>query len=443
MNLKKRSSRSWLSAALSVGCASVLGLPIWAAEFKSGEKVVIDSDQVVPDDLYVTGDTITVRGRVRGDVVASGRVISIEGTVEGDVIAAGQVVVIRGEVTDDVRIAGMTLKLAEGARVGDDLFAAGFSFESEPGARVAGKTGLTGFQSLLSGEHLQGLEASLVALRIEGRIDGEVAVTVESEAGPAWWVRYLKSPEPLPSVDAGLNLSDGARIEGNLTYKSQGPATIAAGAVVSGESVHEVPAAEPEKRPSFGSRLGKSWRWLIVLFLVGGVLFWLVPEKMIGVAEIFLTRPAASLGWGIVTLLAFPLAMILIAVLTLVLTMGFGVVTLGPAAFLVLVLGLVAEIAMAAKLWIAIFFLAPTVAAFAGGRWLWTRGGKAERSRYSSLLLGLVVFSGLCLIPVLGWILRVLVVLLGLGASALWSVRYLANRDAASEVHQNSTQTNS
>ncbi len=117
----------WIGGLVAILLVSV---PTGAAEFKTGKEVTVAEDEVIDDDLYMTGETMTIKGTVKGDVVASGKVVRIEGVVEGDVMAAGQAVVIDGEVRDDVRIAGMTLKLGEAARVGDDLFAAGFSFES-------------------------------------------------------------------------------------------------------------------------------------------------------------------------------------------------------------------------------------------------------------------------------------------------------------------------
>jgi len=132
-----------------------------------------------------------------------------------------------------------------------------------------------------------------------------------------------------------------------------------------------------------------------------------------------------------VTLLGFPVAFLLILVLTSVLTMAFGMLSLGQGAALVLVLGLLAGLVLAAKLWVAVFYLAPIAASLAGGRWIQTRNGAAEKSRYLTLLIGLLILSALVLIPFLGVLVRIFVVVVGLGAGSLWSVRYLARNDAS------------
>ena len=38
---------------------------------------------------------------------------------------------------------------------------------------------------------------------------------------------------------------------------------------------------------STGQRVGKALRWFAALFLFGALLFWLVPDKMLGVANTF------------------------------------------------------------------------------------------------------------------------------------------------------------
>jgi cytoskeletal protein CcmA (bactofilin family) len=414
----------WGMAALLCGSAG-------AVEFKTGEQVTIGPQQVIEDDLYMTGDTMTVEGRVKGDVVAAGRVVRIEGVVEGDLIAAGQVIEITGQVLDDVRIAGMTLKTEPGARVGDDCIAAGFSFESAPQSEVGGNTRLMGFQALIGGVHLQGLEASVVGLLISGRVNGGVEAMVESQAGPAWWTRFMQSPVPIPSVSPGLRLTGEAVIDGDLSYRSVAEADIADGARVSGETHHEVRAVEPVEGPSRGERLGKTLRWGVVLLLVGATLLWGLPDKTDGIATILLERPLASLGWGCVTLLGFPVAMVMLLVLTFALAMLFGLMTLGGAVALVLVLGAVTIGLLSATLWVSVVYLAPAMVSLAGGRWLLTRVGRQERSRFLGLLVGLLLLALLALIPFVGSTLRWLVALIGVGAGALWSVRHLARSQAS------------
>ncbi len=89
-----------------------------------GKHVVIRADEVIEHDLYAFGDTVVVKGTVRGDVMASGREVTIEGTVEGDLTGCGHTYIVDGRVGDDVRIAGMTTVLGRGAWIGGDFVTA-------------------------------------------------------------------------------------------------------------------------------------------------------------------------------------------------------------------------------------------------------------------------------------------------------------------------------
>src|SRR5215207_693378 len=73
--------------------------PASAFDGRSGENIVIASDEVIDDDLYVTARTFVLDGTVNGDLIAAGQTITINGTVEGDLMAAGQTIVVNGSVT--------------------------------------------------------------------------------------------------------------------------------------------------------------------------------------------------------------------------------------------------------------------------------------------------------------------------------------------------------
>jgi hypothetical protein len=57
-----------LAALLLLGFFAVT--PAQAADARGGDQVVIGRDEVINDDLYVAGNTVTIDGTVKGDVVA-------------------------------------------------------------------------------------------------------------------------------------------------------------------------------------------------------------------------------------------------------------------------------------------------------------------------------------------------------------------------------------
>ena len=60
-----------------------------AYDGRGGENVVIGKDEVIDDDLFVGGSTVTVDGTVNGDLITAGQTVTINGKVTGNVIAAG------------------------------------------------------------------------------------------------------------------------------------------------------------------------------------------------------------------------------------------------------------------------------------------------------------------------------------------------------------------
>src|SRR4051812_36014831 len=87
-----------------------------AAEFRSGEDIVIKADETIDDDLYVFGRSIVIDGTVDGDVIAWAQEITINGSIKGSLIAAGQTIVLSGDAYN-ARLGGQVIKLGAKAKV--------------------------------------------------------------------------------------------------------------------------------------------------------------------------------------------------------------------------------------------------------------------------------------------------------------------------------------
>src|SRR5215204_3699173 len=384
--------------------------PGWAVESQSGDQVIIGPDEVVDDDLYATASQVVVEGTVRGDLVAFGQSVTVDGTVEGDLIGAGQSVEIGGEVDDDVRIVGQALLLSEGASVGDDLIAAAYSLQNEPESNVGGTLWYAGYQALLAGTVGEDLAGAANAL------------TEGGAAPPA----FVPVPQvPIPTVEPGLTLTDSALIGGNLTYQSSTEAQIDPGARIEGDVVHEERPVEEEEEEAARSPLTETvldaLRSLVALVLVGLLLVWIAPGWIRRRAYTVLDRPLASLGWGLLGLVAFPILGVVVLLVTILLAIVLGLLTLGGLVALIIVLGLLAEAALVLALWISTGYLALIVVSFFAGVLLVEaiRPGRG-RGRVLPLVVGLILYVVLRAIPVLGPLVSLAVVLLGLGAISHW-----------------------
>ena len=58
--------------------------PTYAAKIETGD-YTLSKEEIIEDDLYVSGSNITISGIVDGDLLAAGENILIDGTVTGDI----------------------------------------------------------------------------------------------------------------------------------------------------------------------------------------------------------------------------------------------------------------------------------------------------------------------------------------------------------------------
>ena len=406
------------------GLALLVGLitasTAWAVETRSGDTVVIGPDEVVDDDLYVTANNVVIDGTIRGDLVAFGQNITVDGTVEGDLIAAGRSVEIRGTVEDDARIAGLTLLLGEGAEVEDDLIAAGFSLQNMPDSAVGGTLLYAGYQALLQGTVDEDVSVAANGLELGGEVGGNVDAEVDGEdGGPPPFL--FAQQAAAPAVGSGLTLTDSAVVGGDLTYESSTEARIDPQAQIEGEVIGEERPAEEEDTYTFADAVFDHLRSFVALLLVGLILIWIAPNWVRRRAGTVLDRPVASLGWGVLGLVAFLTLGVAILLATLVLAVILGLLTLGGLVALIVVLGLLAEVVLVLAFWISTNYLAQIVVSFLVGLLLVeaVRPGRG-RGRVLPLVVGLILYVILRAIPVLGFIVSLAVVLLGLGALFHW-----------------------
>lgn len=404
--------------------------PAWPLETRSGDQVVIESDEVIEDDLYVTANELIVDGTIRGDLIALGNSITVDGTVEGDLAAAGQTVEIGGTLEDDARIAGRTLLLAEGASVADDLVAAAFSLENEPDSVVGGTVLYAGYQTLLAGTVDEDVSVTANGLTVSGEIGGNLDADVDGEdAGPP---PFVFTPQAdIPAVEPGLTLTGSAQIGGDVTYESSTAAQIDPGAQIEGEVFATERPVEEE--PTLADAVLDNLRSFVSLLLVGLLLVWLAPRSIRRVADTVRTRPLPSLGWGVLAYVVFIVLAIIVLLATILLAIIFGLLTLGGLVPLIIALGALIVMALGLVFWISTSYLAQIVVSFLVGRWLLERISPDQATgRVLPLVVGLILYVILRAIPVLGWIVGLVVVLLGLGAIFSWLWTTLRRRPAQS-----------
>lgn len=352
------------------GAALVVTIvPGAAMDIRTGDRIVVEANEVIEDDLLAAGRIVDIKGAVTGDVIAFAESITIGGSVGGSVMTAGRTVTVEGPVAGTVRAAGQSLRFQ--ASVGRNLLTAGETVDVAEPCRVGREAYLAGNVCHVAGA-TNGIRAAAGYLVIQDGVDGDVVAYVDD-----------------------LELSPEAKVEGDLVYTSEAEAKIPPGAVA-GEVEHRLPkkaAPTPRRFRPWGLLL-----WLASGFATGLVLALAMPRASRSITEAPLTRPGASLGWGALAFAATPV----LAVIVCITVIG-------------LPLGLIALVSWGIALYVGYIF-----AAMAVGRALLASALKGCRvSLVWCLLLGLVVLMLVKMIPVLGGFLILVAIIWGMGSMAI------------------------
>ena len=415
-----------LAGALAVGLAG----SAWAADFRSGDIVVIETGEVIDDDLFVTAGRVEMNGTVKGDLVASGAEVIVNGTVEGSLAITGQLLTVNGDVAGSVYGGGFALTVGPEAQIGRNLYFGGFSLTTEPGSTVGRDLYAGGYQALLDGEVARSAAIASGALELNGKVGGDVRVEV-AEPNPSFAQSAPFFAGTMPGgvrmVTPGLRVGDEAEIGGDLSYTSSVEQPPQGGAI-EGDVIYATPAPEvmPAQpvRPRLAFRLGQGFSRrlgeFVALLIVGGLLVRFWPEAVRRVTAKVQERPLPSAGWGCLVMLIALVGAPLVAIAIFIVALVGGVITFGQLFSTILGLG-GATLGLAVTIFLFVLALVTkAIVAYFAGRSILTRiAPQTQTGRWAnlwSLVAGALIYEVLRSIPGLGWLLAVAVTLVGLGA---------------------------
>jgi cytoskeletal protein CcmA (bactofilin family) len=379
-HVRRRSLLHLAVAALVLAWALLLLTPLTvaAAELRQGETVVVTPTEVVDDDLYAFGQTITIHGTVTGDVIAAGQTVTISGPVEGDVLVAASQVTITGPVAGTIRTAGQVVELT--ATVGGDVLVAGAAVTTTPRAEIGRDLLLGASNATIGGGVGRSIRAGAETLTIAAPVGGDVLAQVGT-----------------------LRLASGTDVQGSLTYTSAQEAIVDPGALVQGMTTRlEQSPAQP--RPSPAAQVGEAvigWlRSLVGLGAFGLLVVLLFPGFSARTTATLSAQPWPSVGLGFAALVGAPAAALLLFIVGLLIG-GWWLGLLLLATLLALVP------------------LGYAVVGLYIGQWLMQRIGRPHVSAAWSVLTGLVVLGVVSVAPILGGVVLFVSLLFGLGAAIL------------------------
>ncbi|HEX6387648.1 MAG TPA: hypothetical protein VF177_23510 [Anaerolineae bacterium] len=405
-NKRKTWSRMVLGLVL-LGLLIAFGLstPVRAADFRSGNNVVIGAEEVIDDDLFVSGGRVEVNGTVQGDLFATGAEVIVNGDVEGSLAMAGQTLVVNGSIGGSVYGGGYSLTIGPEADIGRNVYFGGFSLVTESGSNI-GRSLYTGsYQTIHSGEVANNLEVGSAALQVNGVVGGDVRGEVadpEAATRPFFMPGF---PSDVTIIDPGLQVSDQAEIGGNVNVTV---AQVDEG----GAAGFFAFAVETTLRQRIGE--------FIALLIVGGILLRLWPGFMRRAGAETQERPLPSAGRGCLGTLIFFVAVPGAFLVLIGLTLLGGLITFGQLSSNILGLGGTAlGFAVAAFLFV-LTLVTKAVVAFWGGRLILARLSPDMQpgwpTDFLALVLGALIYEILRAIPFLGWLIAIIVMIVGLGA---------------------------
>lgn len=303
-----------------------------------------------------------------------GTVVVAEGdTVDGELETFAGSVVVRGTVDGDLTGAAGDVRVAESGTVTGNVEISGGSVE------IAGT---------VSGDVEVG--AGSVRLADSGRIDG----SLQAGAGSVYVGGTVGGDAQL-GADS-ITLGPSARIAGDLTYDGdlvRADGSTVAGTVTQDESI----ASEDSPGIDFGGPLFDLYGVLVTL-LLGAILLLVFPGFSRDVADRVASDPVRTGGIGI--LVALGVATGLLVLLVTIVGIPLSIVGFG--------------------LFVLLLWVASVYGRYALGEWLLSYTD--QDSRWLALVVGVVLVAVLTIVPVLGGLVRAVVLLLGFGALvvALW-----------------------
>jgi len=358
-----------------------------ANETRQGDQCVIAAEEVIEDDLFILCRTLTVDGRITGNLLGAATRAVINGQVDGDVyLLAGQLDVT-GQVGDDLIFGGAVLRravlrlLPEATFSGRDpsLMYLSLSTAQEPEGQFPGSIIGAGYQTQLDGTTSGNVNYWGSALQIDGIVRGDVEATVgDSNSLGLSQVQAIRIPFEwnVDLLPPGLSIGTSGQVEGNLRYTGIGQGEIAGQVTGRTEYVQTVLQPDltaiitPEQQPGLGTFLTQSLREFITLLVIGVIALFVVPRSYLSPARSLRQRPLRSFGAGLLSAVASLPALLLAILVALLIAFILAFVRLETLLMLWGIGASTVVVVAVIVLYFLIFFVSRALACLWIGRWL-------------------------------------------------------------------------
>jgi predicted acyltransferase (DUF342 family) len=348
------------AVGLEIGVNVVITKNILDDTYVVAGNAIIDAD--VYGDLYILGGNVTINSNVHEDLVVAGGRVSITGDVSGDLRILGGFVAVYGNVGDDILIAGGQVHVGKSSIVGGSL--------------ISGAVILT-----VDGTVKEDIRGGMGMLFLNGTVERDVVVTIEDT----------------------ITVSENAKIKGDLKYSALLETTIPEG-VVNGEiSFNQFERKGLLETLTYFFALRKIFSFLSALILAA-ILIAITPNMLIKAAKITRENVLKTFGVGLLT-------MIVAVVSALIL-------------FMPIAIGVPFGLIISAILLIIIYISKIFVSVWLAGYVFDFKKKISKLKLFGGISLAMLVYYLIGMIPFVGWLIDLVLFLIGVGAIFLLNVEY-------------------
>ncbi|MEA3157258.1 MAG: hypothetical protein QOK44_4847 [Betaproteobacteria bacterium] len=266
-----------------------------------------------PANVYMTGAEVRIDRPVDGDLTAAAGRIHVDQPVAGDAMLGAGSVDVQAPVGEDLRAAGGIVTIA--SRVQGTALVAAARIILTSAAEMRGETWLAGANVTLGGRAFSAVKVYAREVSVLGEIYGPLEISADR-----------------------IDIHEGARIRGDITYSGASEIKIDPRAEVTGK-VTRRPGKLEGREPAAQIPGLKPLRPLLIaaLFAAGALLHLVFPRFMAKAVRTLEATPAKSLALGaalffsvppiavllVITIIGIPVALALIAAHAAALLIGY------------------------------------------------------------------------------------------------------------------------
>lgn len=389
------------------------------------EDSTIPAGEVIDDDVFIGANDVVIDGTVNGDLFATGGTVTVNGEVGGSLVTIGQTIIVNGIVSGSVYSGSSSLELGPEAQIGRNLYYGGFSLETMPGSVINRDLLFGGYQAILGGEVSSDVNVNAGALEISGTVGGNVNANIGNPSrGIRTFPPFFSPPGAPAMLQPGIRISDEAQIGGEVRYSSAVQQDEAVDASPGGGIIYQTPVpsqAEQARPPSIELEFGRWFlerlRQFFTLMVFGSLALWLIPVLMERWAAQVRNNPLSAAGWGLVTVLLGYAGIVVIGLVILGVGIILSVVTLGGLSQTIFGIGFSILGLIVTLLNFLVGYGSKLIVAYlVGVLILRSLAPASAEQKFWPLLLGVTLYVILRAIPIVGWLIGLIVTLVGLGA---------------------------